>query len=184
MVVTTLQTNVGQLIGTVQYMSPEQCEADPDIIDTRSDVYAMGVVLYQMLCGKAPYDLESVPIFDAAKIVREQPPTRLSVVSPLLRGDLETIVSKAMAKDPEYRYQSALELKQDLERYVKGEPISARPLSLTYQLSLLMRRNKAAVVATMAIAAVLVAASITRTVSSGRSHIGKCPLRSNQCSVA
>jgi tRNA A-37 threonylcarbamoyl transferase component Bud32 len=168
--VTTQQTDVGALVGTLQYMSPEQCEADPDIIDTRSDVYAMGVVLYQMLCGKAPYDLESVPIFDAAKIVREQPPTRLSVVSPLLRGDLETIVSKAMAKDPEYRYQSALELKQDLERYVKGEPISARPLSLTYQLSLLMRRNKAAVVATMAIAAVLVAATAVSIVLAVKAH--------------
>ena len=168
--VTTQQTDVGALVGTLQYMSPEQCEADPDIIDTRSDVYAMGVVLYQMLCGKAPYDLESVPIFDAAKIVREQPPTRLSVVSPLLRGDLETIVSKAMAKDPEYRYQSALELKQDLERYVKGEPISARPLSLTYQLSLLMRRNKAAVVATMVIAAVLVAATAVSIVLAVKAH--------------
>jgi tRNA A-37 threonylcarbamoyl transferase component Bud32 len=168
--VTTQQTDVGVLVGTLQYMSPEQCEADPDIIDTRSDVYAMGVVLYQMLCGKAPYDLESVPIFDAAKIVREQPPARLSVVNPLLRGDLETIVSKAMAKDPEYRYQSALELKHDLERYVKGEPISARPLSLTYQLSLLMRRNKAAVVATMVIAAVLVAATAVSIVLAVKAH--------------
>ena len=168
--VTTQQTDVGVLVGTLQYMSPEQCEADPDIIDTRSDVYAMGVVLYQMLCGKAPYDLESVPIFDAAKIVREQPPARLSVVNPLLRGDLETIVSKAMAKDPEYRYQSALELKQDLERYIKGEPISARPLSLTYQLSLLMRRNKAAVVATMVIAAVLVSATAVSIVLAVKAH--------------
>ena len=176
--VTTQQTDVGALVGTLQYMSPEQCEADPDIIDTRSDVYALGVVLYQMLCGKAPYDLGSIPIFDAAKIVREQPPTRLSVVSPLLRGDLETIVSKAMAKDPEYRYQSALELKQDLERYAKGEPISARPLSLTYQVSLLMRRNKAAVVATMVIAAVLVAATAVSIVLAVKAH------RAQQVAVA
>ena len=176
--VTTQQTDVGALVGTLQYMSPEQCEADPDIIDTRSDVYAMGVVLYQMLCGKAPYDLGSIPIFDAAKIVREQPPTRLSVVSPLLRGDLETIVSKAMAKDPEYRYQSALELKQDLERYAKGEPISARPLSLTYQVSLLMRRNKAAVVATMVIAAVLVAATAVSIALAVKAH------RAQQVAVA
>ena len=98
--VTTQQTDVGALIGTLQYMSPEQCEADPDIIDTRSDVYSLGVMLYELLSGKSPYDLGSMAIYDAAKVVREQPATRLSVVSPLLKGDLETIVSKAMAKDP------------------------------------------------------------------------------------
>jgi tRNA A-37 threonylcarbamoyl transferase component Bud32/tetratricopeptide (TPR) repeat protein len=157
--VTTQQTDVGALIGTLQYMSPEQCEADPDIIDTRSDVYSLGVMLYELLCGRTPYDLDSIPIYDAVKVVREQPPTKLSVVSPMLRGDLETIVSKALAKDPDYRYQSAVELKLDLERYGRGDPISARPLSLTYQVSLLMRRNKPAVVAIGVIAAVLVVAT-------------------------
>ena len=157
--VTTQQTDVGALIGTLQYMSPEQCEADPDIIDTRSDVYSLGVMLYELLSGKSPYDLGSMAIYDAAKVVREQPATRLSVVSPLLKGDLETIVSKAMAKDPDYRYQSAIELKQDLERYGRGDPISARPLSLSYQVSLLMRRNKPAVVAAGVVAGVLVVAT-------------------------
>ena len=158
--VTTQQTDVGALVGTLQYMSPEQCEADPDIIDTRSDVYALGVMLYELLCGKTPYDLGSMPIYEAAKVVREQPATRLSVINPLLRGDLETIVSKAMAKDPDYRYQSALELRQDLERFSRGEPISARPLSLSYQLSLMVRRNKAAVLAAVTVAAILIIGTI------------------------
>ena len=158
--ITTQHTDVGALIGTLQYMSPEQCEADPDIIDTRSDVYSLGVMLYELLSGKSPYDLGSMAIYDAAKVVREQPATRLSVVSPVFRGDLETIVSKAMAKDPDYRYQSCIELKQDLERYGRGEPISARPLSLSYQMSLLIRRNKPAVVAAGVVAGVLVVATV------------------------
>ena len=159
MAVTTQQTDVGALIGTLQYMSPEQCEADPELIDIRSDVYALGVILYELLCGKSPYDLGSMAIYDAVKVVREQPATRLSVVNPILRGDLETIVAKALAKDPEYRYQSALNLRQDLQRYLKGEAIAARPLSLTYQLTLIVRRHRGAVVAAMAIAAVLVIAT-------------------------
>ncbi|MCH2136693.1 MAG: serine/threonine protein kinase [Phycisphaerales bacterium] len=162
--VTTQQTDVGALIGTLQYMSPEQCEANPDLIDARSDIYALGVMLFELLTGQTPHDLTSMAIYDAARVVREQPARRLSLADPQLRGDLDTIVSKAMAKDPDYRYQSALELKQDIERYGKGEPVSARPLSIPYQLSLLVRRNKAAVIAVASIAAVLLIATVVSIV--------------------
>ncbi|MCZ6835862.1 MAG: serine/threonine-protein kinase, partial [Planctomycetota bacterium] len=72
--VTTLQTNVNEIIGTLQYMSPEQCEGDPTDLDTRSDVYALGIVLYEMLTGSLPYDLSQVTIYDAARIIREKDP--------------------------------------------------------------------------------------------------------------
>ena len=77
MAVTTLQTDVGQLIGTLQYMSPEQCAADPHDIDTRSDVYALGVVFYEMLCERLPYELKGAALHEATRVIREQEPTKL-----------------------------------------------------------------------------------------------------------
>src|SRR5690606_30542582 len=105
--VTTLQTSVGQLIGTLPYMSPEQVLADPDEVDTRSDVYALGVILYQLLAGRLPHDLGSRSIPEAARVIREEPPRRLSSVSRVFRGEIETIVARAMEKDKARRYQSA-----------------------------------------------------------------------------
>jgi non-specific serine/threonine protein kinase/serine/threonine-protein kinase len=87
----TLQTEVGQLIGSLQYMSPEQFDADPHDIDTRSDVYALGIILYELLCGKLPYDLGGTAIHDAARVVREQQPPRPEGGSSL-RSDAGTIV--------------------------------------------------------------------------------------------
>ncbi|MDG2424648.1 MAG: protein kinase [Phycisphaerales bacterium] len=160
MAVTTLQTDVGQLIGTVQYMSPEQCEADPDILDTRSDVYALGIMLYELLTNKLPYDLKTVPLYEAANIIRQGTPSKISTIDRGLRGDLETIVSKAIEKDRDRRYQSALELKQDLERYLRGDPIEARPPSIAYQLQLLARRNRGLVATIIVILLVMVVATV------------------------
>ncbi|MCH2133175.1 MAG: serine/threonine-protein kinase [Phycisphaerales bacterium] len=160
MAVTTLQTEVGQLVGTVQYMSPEQCEADPDILDTRSDVYALGVMLYELLTNRLPYDLKTVPLYEAANIIREGTPSKLSTIDRGLRGDLETIVSKAIEKDRDRRYQSALELKQDLERYIRGDPIEARPPSIGYQLQLMARRNRGVLVTLGIIMLVMAGATI------------------------
>ena len=101
--VTTLQTDVGQLIGTLQYMSPEQCEADPHDIDTRSDVYALGVVCYELLCGRLPYDISRVAMHQATRVIREQQPTKLSTLKRTLRGDVETVALKALEKDRERR---------------------------------------------------------------------------------
>jgi non-specific serine/threonine protein kinase/serine/threonine-protein kinase len=142
--VTTLQTDVGQLLGTIQYMSPEQIDADPHDIDIRSDVYALGVLLFELLVERLPYDVATVAVYEAARIIREQPPTRLSTVNRALRGDLETITLKALEKDRERRYQSAAELAQDIRRYLNGEPIAARPPGLAYQLRWFARRHRTA----------------------------------------
>ena len=155
MVLTQHQTDVGQLVGTVQYMSPEQCEADPLDIDTRSDVYSLGIVLYELLCGCLPYDLQQVPIFEATQVIRSQVPPRPSKVNPKLRGDLETIVLKALEKDRDRRYQSAAEMGQDVHRYLIGDAITARPASSMYQLRVFARRNKGFLAAASAVAVVL-----------------------------
>jgi serine/threonine protein kinase len=156
MAVTTLQTDMGALIGTMQYMSPEQCAADPNDIDVRSDVYALGVVLYELLTNTPPYDISNRPIHEAARIVREEPPTKPSTVIRLLRGDIETICLKALEKDRDRRYQSAVELRQDIGRYLDNEPITARRPTLTYQLQLLYRRHRAPVLLSIILVILLV----------------------------
>jgi tetratricopeptide (TPR) repeat protein/tRNA A-37 threonylcarbamoyl transferase component Bud32 len=160
MALTQHQTDVGQLVGTVQYMSPEQCEADPLDIDTRSDVYSLGIVLYELLCGRLPYDLHQVPVFEATRVIRNQVPPRPSKVNPKLRGDLETIMLKALEKDRDRRYQSAAELNQDVRRYLGGNAITAHPASSIYQLRVFARRNKGFLAAASVVVVVLVAGVI------------------------
>jgi len=161
--VTTLQTDVGQLVGTLQYMSPEQCEADPDDIDTRSDVYALGVVLYELLSKRVPYDVTGKSIFDSIRVIREQQPTLLTSKDRSLTGDVETIVFKALEKDRDRRYQSAASLGDDIRRFLRGEGIIARPPSVIYQLRIFARRNKTLVVATAAVFIVLLVGVIVST---------------------
>lgn len=153
--VATMQTEVGQLIGTLSYMSPEQIAARPDELDTRSDVYALGVILYELLAGKLPYELRDRSIPDAGRVIREQEPTRLSSVDAKLRGDVETIVAKALEKDKTRRYQSAADLASDIRRFLNDEPIVARPASAMYQLRKFAKRNKAFVGGLISVFAVL-----------------------------
>lgn len=139
---TSLRTDIGQLIGTIPYMSPEQVSGDPGDLDTRSDVYAIGVLMYELLAGRLPYSLDRKMIHEAARIIREEEPTRLSSINRTLRGDVETIAAKALDKDKTRRYQSATELAGDIRRYLTDQPISARPPSVGYQLKKFSRRNK------------------------------------------
>jgi serine/threonine protein kinase/Flp pilus assembly protein TadD len=168
--VTTLQTNVGAFIGTLQYMSPEQCEIDPQDIDTRSDVYALGVILYELLTGKPPYDVKKAAIHEAVQIIREAEPTRLSTIERHLAGDIETISLKALAKEREDRYQSAGALRDDIGRYLVDEPISAKPPSVWAQAKRFARRNQAAAIAAVCVFAVLIGAVIVSSTFAIRSE--------------
>ena len=139
---TTLRTDVGQLIGTLPYMSPEQVAGDPHDLDTRSDVYALGVLMYELLTGRLPYEVHKKAVPEAVRVIVSEDPTPLSVINRVFRGDLETIVSKAMEKDRARRYASASDLAADIRRYLRDEPIAARPPSAGYQLRKLVRRHR------------------------------------------
>jgi tetratricopeptide (TPR) repeat protein/predicted Ser/Thr protein kinase len=158
----TRQTDLGQLIGTLAYMSPEQVLADPLELDTRSDVYALGVILYELLADRLPYIL-SHKLHEALQTIRETDPARLSSISRNYRGDIETIVAKALEKDKTRRYNSAADLAADIRHYLDEEPIAARRPSTAYQLQKFARRNRALVAGVAAVFVVLVAGVIAST---------------------
>ncbi len=153
---TTVHTEVGKLVGTLPYMSPEQVSGDPDATDTRSDVYSLGVVLYELLAGKPPYDIGRGPIPEAARIIRDSDPAPLSSVDRVFRGDLETIAAKALEKDKDRRYQSVAALASDVRRFLDNQPIEARPAGGWYQVRKFARRHRSMVImGSLASAAVL-----------------------------
>ncbi len=141
----TLQTQAGQIIGTAAYMSPEQASGDPDAVDVRSDVYALGAVIYEMLSGRLPHRVGRLALADAIRVIREEEPTRIGTVDTSLRGDVDTILGKALEREPSRRYQSAGELAADIRRHLGDLPIVARPASTWYQLRKFARRHKALV---------------------------------------
>lgn len=155
----TRQTDMGQLLGTLPYMSPEQLTADPAALDTRSDVYALGVILYELLAGKLPYPV-SRQFLEVVQTIQKVDPTPLSSVNRLYRGDIETIVGKALEKDKVRRYSSASNLAADIQRYLEDRPITAKPASTSYQLQKFARRHKALVASVGIVFLVLVAATV------------------------
>jgi tetratricopeptide (TPR) repeat protein len=156
------QTDIGQLVGTLAYMSPEQVLADPMVLDTRSDVYALGVVLYELLSGRMPYQVTR-QLNQAIETIQHVDPTPLSTVSRVYRGDIETIVGRALEKDKARRYGSAADLAADLKRHLEDQPITARPPSTAYQLLKFGRRHKGLVAATAAVFVALVIGVVAST---------------------
>ncbi|MBL8744829.1 MAG: protein kinase [Phycisphaerae bacterium] len=168
---TTQHTSVGQLIGTLPYMSPEQVLGQPNEIDTRTDVYALGVILFEMLTGRQPLELGNRSIPDAVAMIRNQDPARLSSISRVYRGDLEVIVGTALEKDRSRRYQSAAELSADLAHFLAGEPITAKVDSAFYVLKKQIRRHRGAVAVGLAALLGLLAFAVYASVQSHRNGV-------------
>ena len=153
---TTQCTRVGELVGTICYMSPEQCDGDSSKIDTRSDIYSLGVVLYELLTGAAPYEATDTTIYGAVRAIKDEPPRLPSTLKRRLRGDVDAILLKALEKDPARRYASAADLVQDIRRHLAGDPIEARRPSWTTSLARWMVRHS---ITATAMACVLIAAA-------------------------
>ncbi len=179
----TLFTEHRQLIGTPAYMSPEQAEMSGLDIDTRSDIYSLGVLLYELLTGTTPFEskeLLSAGLAEMVRIIREveppKPSTRLSTLgqaagsraaqrptagasrrlASTLQGDLDWIVMKCLEKDRTRRYESAGSLAMDIKRYLSNEPVSAGAPGAAYRLRKFVKRNRGAVIAAAVVAAILV----------------------------
>lgn len=140
----TQMTRVGEVLGTVPYMPLEQLGGRATAVDPRWDVYALGVIAYQLLSGELPYPgLSQATVLSALQEVLAAAPVRLGRRVPEARGDVETIVMKAMASEAAQRYGSAAELAADLERYLSRQPIGARPPTTRYVVGLFVRRHRA-----------------------------------------
>jgi serine/threonine protein kinase len=184
----TLQTEQGQLLGTPEYMSPEQAGGETGI-DTRSDIYSLGVVLYELLAGAMPFDAQSLRAggyAEVRRIIREveppRPSTRLSTLGEAgaevarrrgsqppvllrqLRGDLDWITMKAMHKDRDRRYATAADLGADIRRHLTHEPVTAGPPSSVYRIRKFVRRHRRSVGAGLTLVAVLMAGALVSSV--------------------
>jgi len=149
--VKTMQTTFGQILGTLQYMSPEQVQGDPSDLDTRSDVYALGIILYELLCEQLPYDVKAKALHEAVRVIQESPPQRPSTITRVIRGDIETITLKALEKTRDRRYESASAFGRDIRRFLDSEPIEARRASMVYQLRMFSKRHQFTVASAAAV---------------------------------
>ena len=159
----TVMSEVGAIHGTLSYMSPEQTRGDSREIDLRTDVYSLGVVLYELVSGRLPYNTRGMTVVQAIRAICEEAPKPLDV-----DADLQTIIAKALEKDPDGRYQSAAALAEDVERYLGDQPILAHPPSTMYQLRKLVARHTASFVAAGVIAVLLVVLGVTMVMQAAR----------------
>src|SRR5262249_14980830 len=147
---TTATTATGAVLMTPDYVSPEQVRGEP--VSTATDVYALGAVLYEMLTGRRAHDLRKYDAIEIARVVCEtdvRPPSTWG--DRRLSGDLDTIVRKAMQKDPSRRYASVVEFSEDVRRHLEGMPVAARPDTSVYRATKFVRRHWIGVAATAAV---------------------------------
>ncbi len=189
----TLLTRVGTMVGTPEYMSPEQALSSGEDIDTRSDVYSLGIIFYELLAGAPPIDLRKVALTEFLRRLREddppKPSTKVSSADPvssfdvahkrrtealtlvrLMRGDLDAIALKALEKDRSRRYGSPSEFAADIGRYRRNEAVLAVPPSVAYRARKLARRYRAAFVTVTAFVLVLIAAAVISTLAAVRTR--------------
>ena len=150
-------TQTGQLVGTLSYMSPEQA-AGHGQIGPAGDVYSLGVILYELLTGRLPIATENLALHEAVRRVREEEPIGAGSVRKELKGDLETVLGKALAKEPEQRYASAAEFAEDLRLFLDHRPIRARKPTSLYVTWKLVRRHRLLAAAVLALFLALSAA--------------------------
>jgi formylglycine-generating enzyme required for sulfatase activity len=161
-------TMQGDIVGTLQYMSPEQVAGRIDELDLRTDVYSLGVVLYELLTGALPHDLRGKPLPETSRIICESEPSRPSSRAPLLPRELDWIVLKAMAKEPERRYDTVDMLARDIGRFRRHEALTAGPPSAVYYLRKFVRRHRLAMTAAALLLATLIAGVVTTLVQKRR----------------
>ena len=187
----TMFTQPGGMVGTLGYMSPEQADPGALDVDTRTDVYSLGAVLYELLTGSLPFDVKvwkTKSLYEVLSQLREQDPQRPSArlksslhgssgasssapaFTTELAADLDWIVMKAIDKDRERRYSSALELASDLGRYLKHEPVIARPPSVLYRAQKFVRRNRLAVAFAAVLALLMVGFGARLTIERDRAN--------------
>lgn len=154
----TLLTRAGDVVGTLTYMSPEQCDGEQ--LDIRTDVYSLGLILYELVTAARPFDLRGLTVTKALERRRLEDPVAPSKHRPELRGDLETILETACARDRERRYATVAALAEDLRRFRTHEPINARAPGTIHALSLWARRHRVLLFVTLLVATILIAATI------------------------
>ena len=154
------ETRDGQLVGTPGTMSPEQLSGGQGAVDTRSDVYSLGVILYELLCGRRPHDVEGKSVVEVARIVCHEEPARPRRFVPDLEPDLEAVLLKALAREREQRYESVARLVEDLRHFLRHEPVAARRSTAPRRAFLFVRRNPLLAGAGTAIALTLAIATV------------------------
>src|SRR6516164_189128 len=193
----TLFTQFGALVGTFEYMSPEQAEMNAFGVDTRSDIYSLGVLLYELLTGTTPLEkqrLREAALGELVRLIKEEEPPRPSLrlstsgtlakvaaarrteparLSKLVRGEIDWVVMKCLEKDRARRYDTASALARDAERYLRDEPVEACPPTVGYRLRKFYRKNRTALVTAFLFVAMLIAGTLLSIYQVGRAKVAK-----------